>query len=324
MTLVTDRPDRSGESMAEPSPASVPAPAPAYQVGTPYPRRPVSPALNLISSTVVLLSAAVFCLAAYVGVVSSLHHAREQRTAYADFRRELAQATAPVGPTRPDNPSRLLTPGTAVAVLSIPEIHLREVVFEGTAGSTLQKGPGHLRNTPLPGQAGTSSIMGRSLTYGGPFRGLARLSPGDTFTVTTGQGISTFRVLDLRRVGDPYPPPLAAGGGRLILTTADGPLLMPSGVLRVDADLISETMPTPRMPLTTRDLSPAERALGIDQFAWVPLVLWGQALVASAVLLAWARLHWGRWQVWTVAVPVLAYFGVAVADQLSRLLPNLM
>lgn len=268
--------------------------------------------------------ATIFVFAAYVGVVSSLHHARAQHTAYANFRQELALATAPVGPTRPDDPTRLLAPGTAVAVLAIPRLGVHEVVFEGTTGAVLQGGPGHLRTTPLPGQAGVSVIMGRAAAYGGPFRGLSRLDPGDTFTVTTGQGASTFRVLGVRRGGDPLPPPLRAGGGRLTLTTADGPPLLPSGVLRVDADLVTETLPTPAMPLTARDLSPAERSLGTDQFAWVLLVLWGQALVATAALLAWVKLHWGRWQVWAVAVPVLSFVGVATADQAARLLPNLM
>ncbi|BCB79529.1 sortase [Phytohabitans flavus] len=272
----------------------------------------------------ILLSVVVMFFALYIGVFSSLHHARAQYTEYANFRKELALGTAPVAATRPDDAEKLLTPGTPVAVLSIPQINLREVVFEGTTGAVLQKGPGHLRNTPMPGQSGVSVIMGRATAYGGPFRGLSRLNPGDTFTVTTGQGVSTFRVLGVRRGGDPFPPALAAGGGRLTLTTADGSPLLPSGVLRVDADLTSSALPTPPMPLTRRDLSTAELALGIDQFAWMQLVLWGQALVAASVLLTWIRLHWGRWQVWTISVPVLVFFSVATADQIARLLPNLM
>ncbi|MFY1634947.1 sortase [Solwaraspora sp. WMMB335] len=297
---------------------------PDRPAGSPVGDRPVSPARRVAATTITVVSAVLFIFAAYIAVVSALHHARAQHTAYADFRQALALATAPVGPTQPDDPTTLLAPGTPVAVLSIPRLDLREVVFEGTTGSILQDGPGHLRNTPLPGQAGVSVIMGRAAAYGGPFGDLSRLNPADTFTVTTGQGASTFRVLGVRRGGDPFPPPLPAGAGRLTLTTADGPPLLPSGVLRVDADLISETLPTPAMPLTAGDLSPAERSLGTDQFAWVQLVFWGQALVATTMLLAWVRLRWGRWQVWTVAVPTLSFLGVATADQIARLLPNLM
>jgi LPXTG-site transpeptidase (sortase) family protein len=278
----------------------------------------------LASTTLLLLSAVVFFFAAYIGAISSLHHARAQLTAYANFRRDLAQATAPVAATSPDDPKKLLAPGTAVALLAIPRIKVREVVFEGTAGSILEDGPGHLRTTPMPGQAGTSVLMGRATTYGGPFGQLSKLNPGDILTVTTGQGVSTFRVLGVRRGGDPYPAQLAAGAGRLTLTTADGSPLLPAGVLRVDADLISPALPTPPNPVTRHDLSSAELALGTDQLAWMPLVLCGQALVAAAVLIAWTRLRWGRWQVWAVSVPVLAFLSVATADQIARLLPNLM
>lgn len=317
--VVGDRPAAVGSGGAA-TPAR-PSGGPADE---PAPQQPV-PAGRMVASTIVLLlSTVVLVFALYIGVFSSLHHARAQYTSYANFRTTLAQATAPVGPTQPDDPTKLLVPGTPIAVLSIPQINLREVVFEGTTGSTLQKGPGHLRTTPFPGQAGVSVLMGRATAYGGPFGQLSRLNPGDAFTVTTGQGISTFRVLGVRRGGDPYPPPLAAGGGRLTLTTADGSPLLPAGVLRVDADLTSPALPTPAMPLTRRDLSTAELALGTDQFAWMPLVLLGQALVGAAVLLAVTRLHWGRWQIWTVSVPVLVFLTVATADQIARLLPNLI
>ena len=278
---------------------------------------------------VLILSAAMLGFALYIGVISSLRHDRAQHNAYAEFRRELALATAPIGQAEPrDNPTtdkpKLLKLGTPVAILYIPKIHVREVVLEGTTSSVLQDGPGHLRSTPLPGQPGTSEIMGRATAYGGPFGHLSRLSPGDLFLVTTGQGKNIYRVLDVRREGDPRPAPLTNGGGRLILATADGVPLIPAGVLRVDADLTSPVQPAPAPVLTGSDLSSAEQAMGTDTSAWVPLVLWGQGLVVMACLITWARAHWGRWQTWIVALPVMVFFGIAVADQAARLLPNLM
>jgi sortase A len=161
--------------------------------------------------------------------------------------------------------------------------------------------------------------MGRAATYGGPFGRLDQLSPGDRITVTTGLGASTFRIIDLRRVGDREPPPVAAGHGRLILATADGILFWPSGVLHVDADLVTPTQPTSPPILSAATLPSAEQALSIDPSAWFPLVLW-----LGAALITWARTRWGRWQVWIVAVPVLGFLGLSVADQASRLLLNLM
>jgi sortase A len=260
---------------------------------------------------------------------SRLYYDRAQHDAYANFRNSLAMAIAPTGPTQldlsnPTAPPHLLAPGTPVTVLTIPEIGLKAVVFEGTSGQVLESGPGHLRYTQLPGQAGWSVIFGRRTGFGGPFSQLPRLRAGDTFTAITGQGVSTYRVIDLRHGGDPTPVPLAAGEGRLTLTTADGPPLMPTGALYVDADLISKPYATPAMPLTSASIGPAEQALGTDSLAWVPLVLWGWGLFIAAGVLAWCKQRWGRWQTWIVAVPVMAFLGLSIADQVSRLLPNIM
>ncbi|HZE51183.1 MAG TPA: sortase [Jatrophihabitantaceae bacterium] len=293
-------------------------------------RRRLSLPGQIVSTSMIILATVLLGFVGYLGLISSLHHDRAQHTAYADFRKELASATAPVGPTRlidPDHPDRggkLLATGTAVAILRIPEISLREVVFEGTSGLVMQKGPGHLRTTVLPGQAGVSEIMGRAAAYGGPFGKLSHLNPGDTFSVTTGQGVSNFRVLDVRRAGDPQPLPPAIGKGRLVLATADGTPFLPSGVLRVDADLVSPTLPTAATVISAANLPKSEQTLGTDSSAWIPLVLWGQALVLIAIGITWARTRWGRWQTWIVAVPALGFFGLAVADQAARLFPNLM
>jgi LPXTG-site transpeptidase (sortase) family protein len=265
----------------------------------------------------------LFLFVAYLAVFSNLVHAHTQHLAYADFRKELALGTAPTGPTDPNNPARALALGSAVAVLSIPSIHVNEVVFEGTTPEVLEKGPGHSRNSVLPGQAGVSVLFGRATTFGGPFGSIDELQPGQSITVTTGQGVQQYRVLDVRRAGDPAPAPLAAKKGRLVLDTAEGPPLLPSGVVRIDADLISPVQPTPSQITAAGDLLSSEPALASDGSAWVPLVLWGQGLLIVTLLLAFARIRWGRKQVWVVAVPVIAFFAFGVAETATRLLPNL-
>jgi sortase A len=281
-------------------------------------------AWRLITSTVMLtLSACLLAFVAWFGFGSRLYFDRVQHDDYASFRAALAQATAPTGPTDPANPKKLLAAGTPVAVLSIPEIGLNAVVLQGTSSGVLEGGPGHLRDTPLPGQAGVSEIFGRQSAYGGPFGQLSRLSPGAIFTVTTGQGVTRYRVLDVRRPGNLDPPP-TPGKGRLILVTADGPPFAPTGVLRVDADTVSAPKPAPAMVVSTADIAPSELALGTEPAASLPLVLWSQGLVLAAAGISWLGFRWGRWQTWTVAVPLLGYFGLEVADQVARLLPNLM
>ncbi len=202
----------------------------------------------------------------------------------------------------------------------------------------LVRGPGRLHE-PLPGarlgrfhalQLGVGAQDGyldregcAGIVYGGPFARLSNLSPGQLFSVTTGQGIFRYRVLDVRQAGDPVPR-FTASQGWLILATADGPAFAPSGVLRVDANLISKPQPAPAMVVSAAVIGPSELALGTDTLAWVPLVLWGQGLVLAAAGIGWIGSRWSRWQSWAVAVPVLGYLGLAVADQVTRLLPNVM
>lgn len=289
----------------------------------PKTRRPTA-ATQVAGTALLIFSTVLLGFAVYIGLISDLRYDRAQHTAYANFRTELAQAVAPTGPTVPGSPHTLLPLGAPVAVLGIPAIGVHDVVFEGTTGGVLRNGPGHLRDTVLPGQAGVSELLGRAAAFGGPFGRLGQLDPGDSITVTTGQGVARFSVIDIRRAGDPEPPLVPAGKGRLELATADGPPYLPSGVLRVDADLVSPTQPTAAPAFTGQDLPAAEVALGTDPSAWYGLVLWGQALLVAAAVLTWARTRWGRWQVWVVAVPVLAFFGFAVADQASELLINLL
>jgi sortase A len=319
MTMVDAGPGPGGGAWGEGS--APPAPAPQE-------RRPADNTLTLVreaaGTMLIILAMCLIGFAVWFASASRLYYDRIQTEAYANFRVSLGLATAPTGPTDPANPTQLLASGTPVAVLSIPEIDLTTVVFQGTSGEVLEGGPGHLRYTPMPGQPGTSVIFGRRTAYGGPFSRLSHLQVGDQFTVTTAQGKATYRVIDRRRAGDPTPPLLAAGQGRLILATADGLPLAPTGVLYVDADLTSTPRAAPTMILSESNMAASELILGTDSNAWVPVVLWGALLLGVGGLLAWARQRWGRWQVWIVAVPVVCFISLSIADQVARLLPNIM
>jgi LPXTG-site transpeptidase (sortase) family protein len=296
-------------------------------------RGPAAQARQTAGTALMFLGLTLFGYVLWFAFLSSVHYDRVQTEAYASFRATLARALAPTGPTQPiqQEPGKpvpanppLLAPGTPVAVLNIPEIGLNAVVFEGTSGQVLENGPGHLRYTPLPGQVGTSVILGRRTGYGGPFSRVATLRLGDIFTATTGQGVARYEVIDVRYGGDRVPLPLTPGQGRLTLVTAAGPSLWPSGVVRVDANLVSTAEATPAMPLTVADMAPGELTLGTDTIAWLPIVLWGQCLLIAVGALSWAAQRWGRWQAWLVAVPVVGFLSLTIADQVTRLLPNLM
>jgi sortase A len=277
-----------------------------------------------VSSSLIILALSALGYVAWVGLFSSLHYDKAQLNAYEALRFELAEGDAPNGPTEATNSHQLLPAGSPVAVLGIPAIGLRTVILQGTTSAVLESGPGHLRDTPMPGQAGISVIMGRKTAYGGPFGKLASLVPGDSITVVTGQTVAGYTVIDLRRAGSPLPAPLSTGAGRMIMVTSDGSPLVPSGILYVDADLTSKPQPAPTMVLSSGDLTASENAMGTEPQAWLPIVLWGQLLLIVAAALSWLWNAWGRWQTWLVAVPVIGYIVLSAADEVTRLLPNLL
>lgn len=310
------RPERLDEQDQRDPPGPEPLPAPPPPVADP--RR--APARYVTRTALLLLVAITVSLGLQVSVVSGLQHQATQARAFAILRSDLATGTAPVAQT--DSSGRLLPLGTPVALLKVPSLHIREVVGEGTTPGVLMSGPGHRRDTPMPGQAGTSIILGRAAAYGGPFKRLSRAKEGTTITLSTGQGVSTYRVIGVRRAGDAQPPPLGRAKGRLQLVTATGTPFVPSGVLRVDAELTSETLATP--PIRASTLPQAERPLGTDQSTAWALVLWLQALLLVAVAAVWSWSRWGRHQTWVVFVPLASLAGLGTAGQLLNLLPNLL
>ena len=281
----------------------------------------VSSRTQVVAAALTLLGALLLGAVLEVGVLGSLKHDRLQQIHYGQLREQLAKSVAPVGPT--DSDGVLLVLGAPVAIVEIPRLHLREVVGEGTTAGVLIGGPGHLRSTVLPGQAGISVIYGRQAAYGGPFGRLATLRPGDALSVTTGQGRHLYKVLDLRRAGDPVPA-LRPGASRLVLATGDGTEFAPEGVLRLDADLLSPVQPGGAEARASGAVTSAERPMAGDNLALVPLVLWSQLLLLAMLAVVFLRARWGRWQTWAVGCPVLLLVGLKTADTLARLLPNLL
>jgi sortase A len=270
-------------------------------------------------TTVIAMMMLVFV--AEMVLVGPVKHARAQHVLYREFRSEMADAVAPTGYLGADGKPVPL--GDPVALMAIPTIGLKEIVAQGTTAGVLASGPGHRRDTPLPGQPGTVVIFGRQATYGGPFRRIASLKPGDEIAFATGQGNALYQVTGVRHAGDlaPAPDPDAA---RLTLITGAGTPYLSSDVVRVDAELKSAKQPSSSIPVTVSTLGSNEAAMANDRTALVQLLLWSQLLLAIAVALAWVRGVWGRWQSWIVSVPVIGVVGFKVAALLALLLPNLL
>jgi LPXTG-site transpeptidase (sortase) family protein len=278
------------------------------------------PTWGIFTTALVVLAAGTLALVFSVVVVSGFQHSAAQHREFDRLRGELAGGTAPLGPT--DSNGRLLAAGTPVGLLQIPSIGVHEVVLEGTTSAVTESGPGHLRDTVLPGQVGASVVFGREAAYGGPFKRIQNLRKGDTVISTIGQGRVTFKVIAVLHAGDRVPPPLASGKARLTLLTASGMPFLPGGVVRVVADSTGPGLPA-ATPVLNR-VPRSELALGTDTSSVWELVLWLEALVLVVVGAVWALRRWGPAQAFIVFIPLVLVIGLAISNQVTRLLPNLM
>ena len=305
---------RSSRSSSKGSPGSLPppespgAPSTAALTGN-APIPPLSPGKQMARAALIIVFILSFTLFLQLLIFGSLQQSSRQERLFDRFRAELANGVAPVGPT--DNQNRVLAPGAPVAYLEIPEIGLRQVVGEGTTPGTLFSGPGHRRDTVLPGQVGASVIMARRAAFGGPFAKIDQLESGDKIIATTGQGVFEYEVIGVRREGDPVPAPPEAGSSRLLLATADGRPYLPSGVLRVDAEMTGEPVIGAARLVTSATLPASEEFMGIDTSTLWALVLWLQVLILLSLGAVWAWHRWGHAQAWIVFLPPLLLVGLA-------------
>lgn len=268
-----------------------------------------------IRATLLMVAGLSFCFVGQLLFLSPFQQRSAQQQAYDTLREQLAAGTAPTAAAAAGDP---------IAYLEVPEIGLRQVIVEGTTSANLRTGPGHRRDTVMPGLAGTSVVMGRRSTYGSPFARLDDLGKGDIIHVTMGAGIVDYKVRGVRRAGDLAPAPVASGSGRLVLATADGSPILPSGVVLVDADLTVPPLGAARPALVPGALPAAERPMAVDTGTIWRLALWLQALLVVTLAAVWAWQRWDPVKTWIAGVPVFLLVGMATADEAVKVLPNLL
>jgi sortase (surface protein transpeptidase) len=273
-------------------------------------------------SALVVVASLIFAFALNLMLLSHLQHAVAQQQLSDSYRAQLSAGTAPVSEGAFDD--TLLLDGAPVGIIEIPSLGVREVIVEGSSSGDTTSGPAHRRDTVLPGQEGLSIVMGRAAAYGGPFSRIQELAPGEEFSVLTGQGLQEFEVIGVRYAGDPSPPNPIAGESRLILETARGPAFIPSGTARVDAQLVSDAEPAGARQTAYRTLPLEDLEMATDTSTVWALVFALQFFVVAEIAAVWAYRRIGAQKVWVVFVPVMFLAGLLVADQVTRLLPNLL
>ena len=189
--------------------------------------------IALITAGLVVLADVGLTLA-WKEPVSSLYGELQQRAA-ADELEELeasypasgdVQATAHVQGAR--RKARILAKrfrrrfddGDAIGRIVAPTMgDLDAVVLEGTATSTLQKGPGRYPATGLPGEGRTTAIAGHRTTYLAPFRDIDSVDRGDEIRLEMPYAAFVYEV-ERTRIVDPSQVQIVrdVGYDRIVLT----------------------------------------------------------------------------------------------------------
>lgn len=289
----------------------------------PVARVKADPAQQALSMALALLSGVLIALVVNMVGISQLQHLTSQARLYHELRLTLAEGATPTGPL--DSSGQVVPLGTPVAVMSAPEIGIQhEVIVNGTSSAQTMQGIGYRRDTTLPCQAGSSVLMARSGGYGAIGQDWAHLQNGDRFSITMGQGSCTYQVIGQRLAGAAAPPAPIGDAGALTLVTATGYPFVPTGVLRIDATLVSNSFPRPAVAFPTGALPASELDLGSDSSQLFPLTMLLEALVALAIGATFLWRRWNPLKTFVVVTPVALALIFLTAQSLNLLLPNLL
>ena len=99
---------------------------------------------------------------------------------------------------------------------------------------------------------------------------------------------------------------------------------MPTGVVRVDAQMIGEGEDRGARMTTYGTLPLSEKSMATDTSTSWALVFALQLFVVAEIAAVWTYRKLGAQKAWIVFAPTLLLAGVLVADQINRFLPNLL
>jgi sortase A len=278
-------------------------------------REATASASVIVHVGVALITVAALLVAffAYVFVLSSVTHGRDQQRLTASLIGHPLTVTSLVDGHRPSD-------GSAIAVLDIPALHLHQVVVEGTSAADLMKGPGLMPGTVLPGTAGNAVIAGRRVTFGAPFRSLDTLKNGEKIKVVDGAGTFTYVVSQVKTVPAGHRDVVGpTATNRMTLITADAGLLT-SGRLVVVAHLKGAAASVDAV--RGRIPAKADLALNGDPAAGWLTPIWMLITVGVVVAAAAAARRWRQpWLVYLFAAPIVLMCGLFACQALARALP---
>jgi sortase A len=269
-------------------------------VGAPVdePSRPATNITRIARRLAVVLFMFSFGSFVFGSALSPFIHARQSAMLEEKLASDLLNGLAPVS-----NP---IAVGEPIALIEVESRDLRAVVVEGSTARELSKASGHLIGSALPGQPGVSAVLGRSRNHGAEFANLDRVAVGDEITAITGQGVHTYKVIDVTTRSSRDMAAFQGEGHMLILST----MLDDSDRLVVRASLTSSVFPAGESANHTT----TTEELGIrgDTGSWGAAARWLFLAALVAVLAPFILAQVGRRVGWMIVVPIVMWIVVEV------------
>lgn len=209
--------------------------------------------------------------------------------------------------------------GSAIGVLTIPALHLDQVIVQGTSAADLMNGPGLMPGSVLPGAPGNSVIAARRVTFGAPFGAINTLKFGARIRVVDGAGTFNYMVTRVHSVvAGERDVVLATKDNRITLVTANSTSVL-SGRLVVQAKLVGNAVAVPNH---TAVLPSYDLGLSGDPVAGGLAVMWSIFTMLVLLISAYAVWRWRRpWLVYLFAAPVVLLCGLFACESVARALP---
>jgi len=267
-----------------------------------------------IGLTLITLGLALLLFLVYLFAFTGLQADRRQRQLLNVF-------TTPAGAVPLSG--ALPTSGAPVAVLSIPSIHLDQVVVQGTSPVELAGGPGAMPQTARLGTKGNAVIAGRRFTAGAPFAHLEELKRGDKVKVISGLGVFKYRIASTAREVTPGQTDPVSPTKRAQLTLLTASSMTGGGRTFVVAKLVSDPAASARPihPPTAADLGVSGEA-----GAQASAIIWGLVLLAALVgsVVAYQRARSRLVVVYVLSTPIVLAIALMFYSQLYKLLPSMI
>jgi hypothetical protein len=213
--------------------------------------------------------------------------------------------------------------GAPAAILTIPQLGLKEVVVQGAGPAQTAQGLGLVSGTARPGTIGNAVIVGRRLTAGAPFAHLNELRRGDRIEIAAGLGLIHYVVSSAGTVGPGQKSPASPVNKPQVTLMTNGGSFSSNDIYYVVARQI--TAPGAAGKPNTKP-SASQLGLAGDSGALPGVIIFGLLYVGflAGAVIALKRRRDQFWTIYLLTLPVVLALALCWFQSLYLLLPSSM